>query len=289
MLRTVRTAFIALTTSVTITACAGPVGQNTAQSLASEQRQAQQIVQQLDAKGKLYRDPQLQSYLNQVVARVASTRPRGAVPIRAYIIKDADVNAFTLGGGYLFFNAGMLAALENEAQLATVAAHEIAHIDRGHVQASRSNRNAIQIGAVLATIGAAAAGIDPNTVKPLVGLGATAIGSNFSRTQESDADLVGVRYVARAGYDVDAGAESFAVLRRLYGNSRGAPFLASHPPPANRQAVLNQQAVALRATSGRVGEREHDAATRDLRRQVLEFYDRSGRQREAAQIRRNLR
>ena len=288
MLRFARAGLLALTATFAATACA-PVAQNTPQSIAAERQNSANLVRKLDSSGKLIKDRRLQRYLNGVVSRVASQRPRGSVPIRAFIVKDADVNAFTTGGGYVFFNAGMLAALENEAQLASVAAHEIAHIDRGHIQAQRSNRTAIGIGAALATIGAAAAGIDPNIVQGVVGLGANAAVANFSRGQETDADNTGIRYLVRAGYSATEGAKSFDVLRRVSAGRGGASFFASHPAPRDRKSNLLAQARSMGARSGRVGRANHDRATRRLRREVLQFYESRGRLREAAQIRRNLR
>lgn len=270
----------------TAPACA-PVAKNTSGSIAYERSSSSQLVRKLDASDKLIRDRRLQGYVNRVVARIAATRPRGSVPVRAVIVKDGGVNAFTTGGGYIFFNAGMLAALENEAQLATVAAHEIAHIDRGHLQASQATRTAVGIGAALATIGAAVVGIDPYLTRSAVGLGANAAVSGFSREQESDADDVGLRYLAAAGYNAIEGARAFEVLRRIHGG--GASFLSSHPAPGNRQARMTAQARAVGATRGRIGRGAHDRATRALRRAVLDFYDRAGRPREAAQVRRNLR
>lgn len=278
-----------LMTALAITACA-PTAQNTAQSLAQEQRAASQFVQKLDQQGKLIRDRRLNTYLSGIVEKISAQRPRGSVPLRAYIVKDADVNAFTPGGGYVFFNAGMLAAMENEAQLASVTAHEIAHIDRGHIQAGRGARSGVQLGAVAATIGGALLGVDPQVTDLAVGLGANYAVSSFSRTQETDADNVGIRYLAAAGYNALEGANSFAVLQRLYGSSQGAAsFFASHPASAERRANMAAQARQLGATRGRIGEQSHDRATRSLRRDVLEFYESQGRDREAAQIRRNLR
>lgn len=289
MLRPFRAIVLALTAALAVSACA-PTAQNTQASLAQERQRAQQLVQKLDSSGKLIKDRNVNNYLNSVMNRVAKSRPPGSVPLKTYIVKDADVNAFTTGGGYVFFNAGMLAAMENEAQLAAVMAHEIAHIDRGHVQAGAANRQAVQIGAALAQIGAAAAGIGGGATNALIGVGAQGFASNFSRTQETDADNIGVQYLARAGYNASKGAESFAVLQRLYGDRKGvASFFASHPAPSNRLASLKQQAAQLGATKGRIGTKTHARATRKLRREVLAFYESQGREREAAQIRKNLR
>ena len=214
--------------------------------------------------------------------------PPGAVPIQPYIVKDADVNAFTPGGGYLFVNAGLLAAMENEAQFATVVAHEIGHIDRGHIQAGQATRTGVQLGAAAAQIGGALLGVDPQLTQLGVGLGAQAAVSSFTRTQERDADATGVRYLAAAGYDADEGARSFEVLRRLYGDG-GVPFLNSHPPTGERQQMLTEAAAELNATEGYVGDAEYDRAVRPLRQEVLQYYESQGRDREAAQVRNNLR
>lgn len=265
-----------------------PTAQNTPQSLAQERAASQQLVQQLDARDMLVEDRSLNRYVEGVVDRIERTRPPGAVPIEAYIVKDADVNAFTPGGGYLFVNAGLLAAMENEAQFATVVAHEIGHIDRGHVQAQRQTQTGVQLGAAAAQIGGALLGIDPQLTQLGVGLGAQAAVSSFTREQERDADATGVRYLAQAGYDVQEGARSFEVLRRLYGDG-GVPFFNTHPPTGERQQALTQAAAQLGATRGYVGDAEYDRAVRPLRQEVLQYYERAGRTREAAQIRQNLR
>ena len=287
MLRSPRTLALAFAASLALAGCE-PTAQNTPQSLAQERAQSQQLVQQLRARNMLVEDRSLNNYVQGVVNRIERTRPPGAVPIEAYIVKDADVNAFTPGGGHLFVNAGLLAAMENEAQFATVVAHEIGHIDRGHIQAGRATRSGVQLGAAAAQIGGALLGVDPQLTQLGVGLGAQAAVSSFTRTQERDADATGGRYLASAGYNVAEGARSFEVLRRLYGEG-GVPFFNTHPPTGERQQALTQAAAQLGATGGYVGEAEYDRAVQPLRREVLQFYEQSGRAREAAQVRQNLR
>ena len=230
MLRHVKLTLAALLAAATVSACA-PNAQNTQQSIAQEQQAAERFVGQLRSKDKLVTDKGLNNYVSGIVSRVAKQRAPGSVPLRTYIVKDADVNAFTPGGGYVFFNAGMLAAMENEAQLASVAAHEIAHIDRGHITAGRSTRQGVQIGAALGSIAGAALGVPGELTNLAVGLGANYAVNSFSRSQETDADNTGIRYLAGAGYNALEGAKSFDVLQRLYGNKTGAAavFFSSHP------------------------------------------------------------
>jgi len=265
-----------------------PTAQNTAQSLARERQQAERFVRDLDRKGKLIEDEALDAYVRGVVARISTARPPGSTPLRVHVVEDANVNAFTPGGGHVFFNAGLVAVMENEAQFATVAAHEIAHIDRGHVRAGMATRQGVRLGAALAAIAGAAAGVDPNVVELGVGIGANLSLNSFTRTQETDADNVGVGYLAAAGYNAIEGAKSFEVLRRLYGDQSGpaAVFFASHPASSDRQANLTVRARRLGATDGRIGNESHDRATDALRRDVLQYYEAEGRTREADQVRR---
>lgn len=289
MLRLFRPIVLALTAALALSACA-PTAQNTAASLAEQRQRGMQMVQQMDQKGLIIKDKALNNYLKGIANRVSKNRPPGSVPLDIFISKDPSINAGTTGGGVVVFFAGMLGAMENEAQLAAVMAHEIAHIDRGHVQAGQANQQAVAIGAALAQIGAAAAGVSSGVTNQLIGLGAQGFVSNFSRTQETDADNIGMQYLARSGYNALEGAKSFQVLQRIYGNQKGvASFFASHPAPGDRLANLSSQAKTLGATKGRVGTKTHKRATRKLRRQLLSYYEENGKQREAAQIRKNLR
>lgn len=289
-MRHLRLTLAALLAAVTVSACA-PNAQNTQASIAQERQAAERFVGQLRAKDKLVTDRNLNSYVSGIVQRVAKQRPPGSVPLKTYIVKEADVNAFTPGGGYVFFNAGMLAAMENEAQLASVAAHEIAHIDRGHITAGRNTRTGVQVGAAAASIAGALLGVPGQVTDLAVGLGANYAVNSFSRSQETDADNTGITYLAGAGYNALEGAKSFDVLQRLYGNRAGpaAAFFSSHPPSAERKANLSARARALGATKGRIAGKTYDSRTRKIRREVLKVYESNGRNREAAQIRRNLR
>lgn len=289
MLISFRPIALAIAASLAVSACE-PTAVNTPASLAQQRQASRQYVQQLSSENEIVRDPALNAYIRGVVARVAQQRPPGAVPITPYIVKSADVNAYTPGGGYLFIDAGMLAALENEAQLATVVAHEIGHIDAGHIQAAKSQRSGVQLGAAAAQILGSAAGINPDLLQLGVGLGASAAVNSFSRTQERQADRLGVRYAAEAGYNEVAGAQAFEVLRRIYGDTGGAAaFFSSHPASGERLQTVTQIARQIGATGGRIGAAEYDRATRALRQDALRYYVQAGRSREAAQIRRNLR
>lgn len=280
-------AVLALGVSLLVAGCQPPVARNTPQSIATERARAVDLVQQLRAQDALVEDAGLNAYIGSIVQRINAVRGRGAVPVRPFIIKDGDINAFTPGGGYLFVNAGLIAAMENEAQLAMVLAHEIGHIDRGHIQAQRGQRASVGLGAAAATLGGALLGIDPQLTGLGVRLGSTYAMSSFTREQERDADVTGGRYLAAAGYNLLAAANSFDVLRRISGGPGGG-LMASHPPTNERQQTMIRLAHKLGATSGRVGERQYDRETRELREKALAYYQNTGRRRAAAIVSANL-
>lgn len=278
---------VVLLLGAAVSGCA-TTADNTAQSLAEERETSEALLAHLRKNRAVVEDRRLNAYTDGIVDRIAAARPPGAVPVEAHLLADADVNAFTTGAGYLFINVGLLAAMENEAQVAMVVAHEIAHIDGGHILAAKSTRQTIGALGTIAKLGAAIAGVG-GIVDLGVDVGAAAASSSFSRAQEEDADRVGFGYARAAGYDMREAARAFEVLARVHGSRSGvAAFLASHPQSAARQAALEALAAEGDPGDGRVGKETHDGATLGLRRAILEYLEAEGRTAEAAQIRKNL-
>ena len=258
-------------------------------ALQAERAQSRGLLSELRRRDMLIADRALNRYVDDVTARLDRTRPRGAPSLRTFIVKDPNVNAFTTGAGYVFVTAGLLGALENEAQFAFVVAHEIAHVDLGHVAQGAMNRQRTSALAGLGAVLATAAGLPPELARTGAGIGAQLAVADFSREQETQADERGLRYHARAGWDPVEGAASFEVLRRLYGEARGAAaFLASHPASGDRQARLVRLARAEGVAGGEVGAQRFLGRTAELRRALLGFYRQEGRTAEARQMRRNL-
>lgn len=272
--------------AVTLAGCAVSSGPPTAASLAEGRQRSAQLVQQLQAKDGLITDRALNSYIGEIVGRVAAVRPRGLPPIRPYIVKDADINAFTMGGDVIFINAGLIAAMESEAQLAMVIAHEIAHVDRGHISGRQETAVGVGLLGALAAIGLGAAGVSGDAVGLGVGLAQNVAVNSYSRDQERDADAVGAQYLGAAGYSVSAGAQSFAVLNRVNGNRGGAQIFSSHPLSTERLATLTR--LGQGQSGGRVNAEGYLQRTAGIRREVLTFLEGAGRGREAQQLRRNL-
>jgi predicted Zn-dependent protease len=142
------------------------------------------------------------------------------------VIDDPTPNAFALPGGYVGVHTGLSQVVQNEDQLAAVIAHEIGHVAARH-HAERVSREAL----VQTGVSTVAGGTG---LADLLSAGATlGLILPFSREQESEADAIGLRYMAEAGYDPRAALEVWRNFARL-GGSGGPQFLATHPAPEER-------------------------------------------------------
>lgn len=274
-----------------LAACGAPSpgqGPRPAAAQTAEIDQSRQLLQELRAKNMLVEGDKINDYMDAVTARIDAQRGDGKSTLKTFIIKDADANAFTSGAGYVFFNAGMLAALENEAQFAMVLAHEIAHEDLGHVSAGMAKRQQVGIASAVASIGGALLGVPGDITNLVVGTAGQAYYADFSRDQETAADRLGMRYLAKAGYNGAEGAKSFAVLKKMYGDN--ASIFAGHPTSSSRQADMQRLAREEGATEGRVAASAYLGKTNPLRKRVVNALEQAGKDGPLlSQMRANLR
>jgi predicted Zn-dependent protease len=169
---------------------------------------------------------------------------RKDLPWAFHVVDDPGVNAFALPGGFIYITRGLLAHLENEAQLASVLGHEIGHVTAQHSVNQLSKAQLAQFG-----LGLGAAVSD--SVRQLGGLGAQGLQLmflKFGRDDEREADDLGIRYALRAGYDVREMPKVFAVLGRVSegaGGSRLPAWLQTHPESGERVKRSEQKIAAL--------------------------------------------
>ncbi len=185
-----------------------------------------------------YDDPDLARYVSGLGTLLAKTSELQDLEFRFTVLDSPIVNAFALPGGYVYVTRGLLALAENEAQLASVLAHEIGHITARHT----AERYGQAVLAQAATLGAGI--LLGGTEAKLLGTGATLVLRGWSRKQEFEADTLGVRYLTRAGFDSDAMAGFLFRLRaqsRLEAELRGEPgradafsLLQTHPRTTDR-------------------------------------------------------
>ncbi len=210
---------------------------------SDEKRMAQKNAEEFEKKAKLNEDPLLNDYLTQMTQRIVKvTKPRD-FPYRIKVVNDPNVNAFTFGGGLVYVNAGLLARMENEAQLAMVVAHEIAHVTESHVTKGIKSQIAMQMAGQLAATAAASAGvISPGVVQAAYKYSMSAAINGHGRARESEADELGLEYMVKAGYDPREAPITFELLLKEYGDPSPlvAFFYASHPTNVKRIENINK-------------------------------------------------
>lgn len=193
---------------------------------------------------KVSRDPAYNAAAKRVGNRIARVSHNPGYNWEFKVLEGKDViNAFALPGGKVAFYEGIMEVAQTDAGLATVAAHEIAHVTARHGGERMSTGLLAELGAV--GVSAALGGQDPgirNAVLQAYGVGVTVGGIlPFSRKQESEADHIGLIYLARAGYDP---REALAFWERMEKASAGRPsppeFLATHPSHGTRSENIRR-------------------------------------------------
>ncbi len=198
-------------------------------------------------------------YVSRVGQKVAANTERTDVQYKFYVIDSPIVNAFAVPGAYIYVSRGLLALANDEAELAGVIAHEIGHITGRHAAARMSQGVLVGLGAAVLS---AVTGSD--AVGQVANVGSDLYIKSYSRSQEDEADELGVRYLARAGYDPKSMAEFLSSLdaqtkldQRIAGKSEGAGFnyFSTHPVTMDRVAHATKL-VAQYTSSGDIVNRD---------------------------------
>ncbi len=202
--------------------------------------------------GGAYSDAQLEALVASLGRKLAAVSELPNLQFHFTVLNDKTVNAFALPGGYVYVSRGLIALCEDEAELAGVVAHEIGHVTARHTAERYSHAVAANLGLTALGVVGSVLGV-PSGVGNLASFGAQAALQSYSRSQEMQADFLGVRYMTRAGYDPHALTSFFAKLdahTRIEAEKEGRPadnfsVMSTHPRTADRI----QQAARLAETS----------------------------------------
>jgi Zn-dependent protease with chaperone function len=219
-------------------------------STSDDVKLGQQATQQVYQQMPMLNDSYVRNYVNSVGRRLAAAiPPEYQHPEFRYtfdVINARDINAFSLPGGAMFVNRGMIEAADTEGMMAGVMAHEMSHVALRHVTAQATETEKFQIGSVLGQIAGAVIGGGVGQIiggASQIGFGAGAL--KYSRGYEKQADLLGSQIMARAGYDPRDLAQMFRKIESE-GGAGGPEWLSSHPNPGNRYQYIMQEAAMLR-------------------------------------------
>jgi Zn-dependent protease with chaperone function len=196
----------------------------------------------------LLNDRNADRYLNEIIRKLATQAPGARYPYAIKAVNASEINAFSLPGGPMYVNRGLFEAARSEAELAGVLAHEMSHVALRHGthQASKAYLSQAGLGILGGLLGRNG-GNSANIVNAVGGLGLNAAFLKFSRDDEYQADELGAEIMAGAGYNPVAMANFFELLRSEQGRDPGKleRFFSSHPPSADREARIRDQAATL--------------------------------------------
>ncbi len=260
-----------LLAALTLGACAGGTGPDGVRATFAERDPddaklgAATHPKVLEEFGGIYRDPALTGYVTGLGARIAAVSEQPEAPWTFTVLDTADVNAFALPGGYVYVTRGLVALAQDEAELAGVIGHEIGHVTAGHSGLRQDRSMIASVGLLVGSLGLAVLGVDPTLARVAAEGAQIAAGgalASYSRADELAADNLGVRYLARAGYDPYAQADFMerlgahgALEARIAGRDydpAATGFFASHPATADRtrEAIRVAEAQGAVTTAG---------------------------------------
>ena len=211
-------------------------------STEKEVKLGREFAAEVDRQSKFIDDPVVTEYINRVGQNIV-LHSDAKVAFTIKVIDSDEVNAFALPGGFFYVNKGLILAADNEAELAGVMAHEIGHVAARHAM---ENQTKMTFAEYLAMAGSIFIGGIPGLIyQNTAGLGLMGMFMKFSRSNEEEADRLGVQYMYAAGYDPNAMATMFEKLEAKNKKKPGliARAFASHPAPPERRA----SALALAA------------------------------------------
>ncbi|KAF1688564.1 M48 family metalloprotease [Pseudoxanthomonas taiwanensis] len=237
---------------------------SSAGELLTPARQAEygaMMLRELRNYGYTLEDPLLDDWLQSLGNRLGANSDRPEQPFTLFMLKDRQINAFATLGGYIGMNAGLVLTAEREDEVAAVLSHEIAHVTQQHVlrAVERAQRDQVPIllGMLAAIVAAQAAGGNSTGDATQAAI-VSAMGLmqqtqiNYTRSNEAEADRIGIRTLARTGYDVDAMAGFFERMSlAMRGNQGGysvPEYLRTHPMTLTRISEAKERAEQLRRT-----------------------------------------
>jgi predicted Zn-dependent protease len=214
-------------------------------SLEKQVAMGQQYSQQVEHGAKLVTDPVVTEYVNRVGQNLVRNSD-SKVPFTIKVIDTNEINAFALPGGFFYVNSGLILAADNEAELAGVMAHEIAHVAACHVAREQTRSNIVNLASIpLVFVPGGWAVYEATQVA--MGIGVPLTFMKFSRNFESEADFLGMEYMYKTGYDPQSFISFFEKIEAQEKKKPGtlAKAFSSHPMTPDRVAAAQKEMATV--------------------------------------------
>ena len=210
-------------------------------SVSKAMAMGKQYAEKIERSSKIIKDPVITEYVNRVEQNIAENSD-SKIPVMVGVIESPEINAFTLPGGYIFVNTGLLQAVDNEAELAAVLAHETGHVACRHEVSNMTRRELLQYAMIPLMFTPMSYPVYLGVTEGL-NLGIPLAFLKFSRDEEHEADFLGLQYLWKAGYDPNAFVGIFSKIiqqRRSVPGSVPSIFM-DHPPTKARIISIEQE------------------------------------------------
>jgi Zn-dependent protease with chaperone function len=208
-------------------------------SLEKEIALGKQLATEVERSAKIIDDPIIAEYVNRVGQNIVRNSD-AKVPFTIKVLDSEEVNAFALPGGFFFVNSGLILKADNEAELAGVMAHEIAHVALRHGTKQATRGEIAQIGMIVASI-ATGYGWTGYAIRQAAGLAIPIGFLQFSKTMEKEADYMGLQYLYKSGYDPTAFVDFFEKIQTMEKKKPGAVAKVFSTHPMTDDRIVNAQ------------------------------------------------
>ncbi|MFT4993886.1 MAG: putative Zn-dependent protease [Paraglaciecola sp.] len=206
------------------------------------------LMRQLRGQAPIINDPLLEEYIQDLGNRLVAQADNVKFPFKFFLINSPDINAFAFFGGHVGVHSGLIFNAKNESELASVLAHEVSHVTQRHIARSieaRQKSSPLQLASALGGILLAMANPEAGIAAISASTAAAQQASiNYTRSNEKEADRVGIGILAQAGFDPSGASSFFSTLTEKYRlKSNLTPFLMTHPLPESRIADARTRAA----------------------------------------------
>ncbi len=208
------------------------IGNLNLSSVESDVRLGKQAAAEVERDVQLINDPVITEYVNRIGQNIVKNSDATQFTFSFKVVDSDEVNAFALPGGFAYVNSGLILAADDEAELAGVMAHEIAHVAARHASENNSKGTLFQIGMIPAII--LTGGVLGTAIQEVSQIALPMGMFKFSRGAETEADKLGLEYMYLTGYDPSATISFFEKLQAKESTRKVNSLFASHPPTPDR-------------------------------------------------------